>query len=81
MFAIPYYVSIPMQNYGASYDGLSAIINGINVESFEEFSCEYTLFSEKAARNHIQHKTSFKYIRSLYNCEIMYTPANPSFTI
>ena len=70
-----------MQTNGASYNGIFGIIIGINDESLKQVSCERTSFSEKAARNHIQHKPSFKYIRNLYNCEIMYTPANPSFTI
>ena len=52
---------MPMQNHEASYHGIVSIIIGINDESFESvFKCEYTLFSEKASRNHIQQKKSIQ---------------------
>ena len=49
-----HYVNMAMQNHGASYHGIFAIITGINDESLKQFSCEHTLFNEKAAGNHIQ---------------------------
>ena len=46
-----------------------------------QFWLKLILCSQMVERNHIQYKNAFIYIINAYNEEIIYTPANPSFTI